>query len=305
MSLGYTLTTNTLNGTTSAGFTGAEERTISDSDQSQLGLTTEALKDAIKKIRNYRPSSAYLHSPAPTQYVGDMYRDYGWGQAALRLRPIEVKFDDPKDAVDKQLAIVEHLVNTSSASGTYHVNATTEYTDTISNSWSNTNTVKWDLSIKAELKILGSGGGVATTIGYQHDWMHNKTESFSYKLGVNAGVDVKLEPGQAVDVLIYGKVAQYCATVTYAVEPAGGLCAYCWGKDDWHDKHHDWNRDFGEVAGYITRFPQTVTETVRFGFASDGTIKLVDGTSGTKLAERSLNDGTAFDEPFVVDLTTN
>ncbi|MCH7233102.1 hypothetical protein L0U85_19905 [Glycomyces sp. L485] len=303
MSIGYTLTVNTLDGRTGSESTGSEERIITDEDQSRLGLTQSALKKAIKEIRDgYEPESAYLHSPARSQYAGDMYDKYGWDQARLRIKPVNVVFDEPGDGQEKQIAVVEHLRNDSNKPGNkYHVDATTEYSDTIENSWTDTNTVKWDLSLDAELKILGTGGGVSTTIGYQHDWTHTKRQEYSYKFGVSVGVEVTLDPGQAVDVLIFGKVAQYTAHVTYLVDMVSGDCAYCWGSDDWHDGHHDWANDAWSVASHAATFPQQITETVKFGFASDGTVKVVDADSGGLMGQQSIDLVPAEKLPLRID----
>lgn len=302
MSMGYALTVNKLNGTTGSELEGAAQRTITDDDQAQLGLTEAALKEVITHLENYEPASAYLHSPARSQYAGDMYKKYGWNEAKLRVRPFKVVFDEPSNSKEEKIAVVEHFRNDSGTPAKYHSDATAEYTSTLENSWENTNTVKWDLTVDASLKIVGTGVGVSTTIGYQHDWTHTKTQSFSYKFGVSAGVEVKLDPGQAVDVLIYGTVAQYTAHVIYVVELAdGGHCAYCWGKDDWHNDHHDWARDAASVADRIASFPQFVTEVVKFGFASDGTVKVVDAPSGAVLGEQSIDAVPAEDLPLRID----
>jgi hypothetical protein len=302
MSMGYALTVNKLNGTTGSELEGAAQRTITDDDQAQLGLTETALKKVIKDLEDYEPESAYLHSPAPSQYAGDMYDKYHWNEAKLRVRPVKVVFDEPSDSKEEKIAVVEHFRNDSGTPAKYHSEATAEYTSTLENSWANTNTVKWDLTVDASLKIVGTGVGVSTTIGYQHDWTHTKTQSFSYKFGVSAGVEVKLDPGQAVDVLIYGTVAQYTAHVTYLVDLAeGGDCAYCWGEDDWHNGHHDWARDAASVAGHLASFPQEVTEVVKFGFASDGTVKVVDAPSGAVLGEQSFNVVPAENLPLRID----
>lgn len=121
----------------------------------------------------------------------------------------------------------------------------------------------------------------------------------------SAGVEVTLDPGQAVDVLIFGTVAQYKAHVTYLVDIAdGGDCAYCWGKDDWHNGHHDWARDAASVASSVASFPQEVTEIVKFGFASDGTIKVVDAQSGSLVGEQSFNVVPAENLPLRIDART-
>lgn len=307
MSMGYTLTVNTLNGATSSEVTGMEERPITDEDQSQLGLTQDALKKVIKERRQHEPAYAYLHAPAWSQCAPDMYAKYGWDLPKLRVSPIKVVFDKPGDAREEKIAVVEHFRNdTGSTPAIYHSDATTEYTNTIENSWTNTNTVRWNLSLNASLKILGTGVGASTTIGYQHDWTHTKKQSYSYKFGVNAGVQVSLDPGQAVDVLIFGKVAQYTAQVSYLVDiPWGGDLAYCWGNDDWYDDHHDWRLDASDVTSRIDSFPQTITETVKFGFASEGTVKVVDAQSGGLLGQQSLSSLPADDMPLRIDARQN
>jgi hypothetical protein len=40
-----------------------------------------------------------------------MYDKYGWDQARLRIKPVNVVFDEPGDGQEKQIAVVEHLRN--------------------------------------------------------------------------------------------------------------------------------------------------------------------------------------------------
>jgi hypothetical protein len=306
MAISYHLTGNTTDGTTNSSYAGSLERTITDEDQKKLGLTEDVLIKALKEIRDYSPGSAYLHAPAPAQYlkgIGDMYKAYGWPQATVSLKPISAKIH----ASDNQLqqVAVEHLKNDSSVPGTFHAQGTANLSNSISNSWSNTNTVSFSETIEVKLTILGTGVQSNTTIGYNHAWGETKTETFEYGFGVSTGVDVRLDPGQAVDVLIYANVGQYTAEITYDVDIAGGDCAYSWPEDDWHGGHHNWSIDAKYVAYKAASLPQTIVETVKFGFASDGTCKLTDPKNGNVLAESDISSTPGGNKPLLFDLRSN
>jgi hypothetical protein len=264
---------------------GQQKHVITDSERNGFGWPWGSITDACAKEMGRRPNGAWIKSPTDH----DLYNRYGWQQTTtiLKATKAEILGISSKPATVKTAT----FRNDSSVGGKFHVKITEEVSHTVSNTWSSTNSFSLEQSISYEVGFLGTGAGGETSMSYTHTWGQSKTESQTITLGSETGVEVWLDPGQAVKATLVATRGTMEVKVTYAATVEGRVAM---NYNPRHNGHHFWNAGINTIlqAGGLNR-SKTFTETLEIGYYSNAEIVLEDARSGEVLVSFPLDGGPA------------
>ncbi|MFD9636841.1 ETX/MTX2 family pore-forming toxin [Streptomyces violascens] len=309
--LGYDVTVGKDKKSSSISGWGSVQHTITENEENSFKISDHAaVASAIKKWQGYGDGN----SLAMSDRAATTSADYGYGEAFVSYHDPSIEamyfanvIDDwyKKNGVlpvttvlkvkDVQILDVDtkpdiiytaHMRNDSSYTGTFHASLSKQVSDSISNSWSNANTVSGEVgvSIKAKAEFLGTGveNTYSAKIGYSHTWNHTETQTTTTTLGIAGGIDVTLKPGEAVDANLIASTGPLHARVIYEASLTGSvLMAY-----------HNWalgRNDFYDVNGVLDYMglPKTlqIVEDLTCVTYCDASYSLTDPKSKVKYVE--------------------
>lgn len=258
--------------TSNASASGYECHVISDKEVSTFGITDGPLKNAVGKYFGKNPNDAYLHSDTPW---GDLYKTYNWPQVQTML----VVDSATITGITSEPVIVaqQTFKNTSQIKGTFNVGISQSVTNTVTSSWTNSDTLTVGQKFSYKVTFLGAGGGGETSLTYSHTWSETKTESQAITVGTSSGVSVPLDPGQAVNAVLTASRGVMKVRLTYRAYLIGNTAI---NYNPTYKDHHFWCLGIGSVmaAAGISN-SKTVTEDLEIGFYTNSQIELRDAAS--------------------------
>ena len=254
---------------------GTDQHVITDTEVNSFGVQDRPLKDAIGKYFGKAPNDAYLHSPTPWN---DLYKTYKWPQVETVLVPESATIT----GIGAQPTIVatQKFTNSSKVKGTFNVGISQQVTNTVSNTWSQTDTITVGQKITYKVGFLGSGGGGETSLSYAHSWGESKTESLAITVGTTSGVSVTLDPGESVTAQLSASRGTMNVRIVYKAYLIGATAI---NYNPTYRDHHFWGLDIGSVmaAGGIQNV-QRFSEDMQIGFYANSQIELLDSQGKLK-----------------------
>ncbi|TLQ47652.1 follicular epithelium yolk protein subunit [Streptomyces marianii] len=264
---------------------GEQKHVITDSERDGFGWPWGSITDACAKHMGRRPNGAWIRNPTDH----DLYNTYGWQQTTTVLKAVKAEIL----GINSKPTTVKTATfrNNSSVGGTFNVSIWEEVSNTVSNTWSSTNSFSLEQSISYEIGFLGTGGGGETSMSYTHSWGQSKTESQTVTLGSETGVEVYLEPGQAVKSTLVATRGTMEVKVTYSATVEGRTAM---NYNPRHNGHHFWSTGTNTIlqAGGLNR-SKSFTENLEIGYYSNAEILLEDAKTGELLASLPLDGGPA------------
>ncbi|MGW0394397.1 hypothetical protein ACWDYJ_26620 [Streptomyces sp. NPDC003042] len=277
---------------------GKQKHVITKEERDGFGWPWGSITDACEKYFGRRPTGAWIHNPTDH----DLYNTYKWQQTTTVLQASKAEILGISS--NPEIVKTDTLRNNSeTVGGEFHANITQQVANSVSNTWSSTNSIKTEQKISYEIGFLGSGGGGETSISYTHEWGESKTETQTVTLGSESGVKVWLEPGQAVVAKLVATRGTMNVRVTYAATVEGQTAVHFHPQ---HNGHYFWGPYINPIlsAGNLNR-SKTFTEELKIGFYTTAEIVLEDAETGDVLVSFPVDGGpaTAAGEPISFDLS--
>lgn len=269
MSVEITIKAGLTADTSNVNASGSVQHVIADGEVNSFGIQDGALKNAIAKYFGKAPNDAYLHSDTPW---GDLYRTYNWPQ----VQTVLVVESASITGITSEPTIVatQKFINDSKIPGVYNTSISQEVTNSVSNTWSNTDTIKVTQTFKYNVEFLGTGGGGETSLGYEHTWGQSKTETKEVKVGSTSGVSVTLQPGQSVTAQLTASRGVMKVRIVYKAYLIGVTAI---NYNPTYKDHHFWALDIGGVMGAAgISNVQRITEDLEIGFYANSNVQLLD-----------------------------
>ncbi|KFX05878.1 hypothetical protein KP22_08425 [Pectobacterium betavasculorum] len=238
---------------------------ITDVERRTFNLEDTQLKRACGLLVGKEPTDAFLRSPTPWN---DLFVTYNWAQTQRNTSVRTARFVG-HNAVP-ELVSEKELVNNSSIGATFNANLSTTVSNTVSSSWSSSHSISVGQEI--EYKILGIGG--STSFDYTHEWGVGGEQSQTIELSTGAGVEVYLEPGQAVSAQMVASRGNAQVAIEYLSYLTGGAAMNYYPRYDGH--HFRWRAisrimDVGGISNQvITR------ENLNISVYSSARLELID-----------------------------
>lgn len=251
--------------------TGEEWHVITPKEASTFKITDAALKSAVATYFGKKPNDAYLHSPTPWN---DLYKTYNWEQVTVYLRTIEATITglSTKPAIIK----TQTFKNKSSKPATFDCSISSDVSDTVEATWSNTVGLSFTQSISYGTKFLGGD----TSMTFSLEMQQGGSKSQMVTVGQMAGVMVDLDPGEAAKATLTADHGSLGVRVVYEAYLSGVTAVNYNPK---YKDHHFWALGINGVRQAV-KLPGTfrIVDDIRVGFYSNGEIVLED-LEGTRI----------------------
>ena len=234
-------------------------------ERSTFGLTDDLIRAAFKAL-GVNVSNVYVREPTP----GNLYDNArAWPpgesppQTQVHLVAASAKIVD--FSVKPEIVAHKLFENDSKVQGTFSGGISTTVQNTVTNTWSQANSVTVSAEIGFNVGVVNGKVGFSFT----HDWSWGGSESQTVGLGSSDNISVVLGPGQKVDAQL-----ESCSR-----RPDGGgrLPGNRRPRRLGHRRKPD---------ALLVRFTcgrrqnlQRITQTVTVGYYSNDSIRLVDPTT--------------------------
>ncbi len=255
----------------SAAALGEDDHLITATEKTSFSLSDDALKRGFNALLGQTPDDVFFSDPTPWN---NLFATYGWTPVTTALvagTPTSVSVTPGSEAS----FTLTTFTNSGPVPATFHAAATVQVETTLSDTWSNSDTIDVTQTVSYGMKVLGLGG--ETSFSYSHTWGQSQTQSTATTLGVEAGVEVTLQPGQSAYVVITATPGTLTMTVPYTATLYGG------GAANYSDKcqgHHFWWGEINSMLGKLS-LPTSVaiSQTVTFSFYAKVSVTVHDADS--------------------------
>lgn len=228
-----------------------------------------------------RPSDVFLKSPTPWN---DLYKRYGWSQVRRTLYPRRAKILGIR--TEPTAVKSDDFINNSSVRAKYNTGISQQVQDTASSSWSKGGELSVGQEISYGIDVLFGSIGGSTSLSYTSSWGEETSKTRTVVIGSNSGVEVELDPGQAVKATLFATRGTMEVQIDYTASLYGDLtCNY----PDTYRGHHFWRYDLNAVqnAGGLRKTVDS-TEVLKIGFYSDAMVVVTDIKSRSTLSTYSV-----------------
>ena len=194
-----------------------------DAELATFGLTDDFVRAAFK-AEGSTATDVYRHEPSPG---GLFVNDRMWGQYFGHGVPVSTHLIAASGKVvglSSKPEIVAHkrFHNGSSLPVTESGGISVAVTESVTSSWSESNTITAGIEIGYKL------GPVEGKVKFEfsHNWTWGGSETKSTTLGSNDNVSVLLGPGQGIDAQLTANLGQITVEITYVASLAGDVIVY-------------------------------------------------------------------------------
>ena len=234
-------------------------------ERSTFGLTDDLIRAAFKAL-GVNVSNVYVREPTP----GNLYDNArAWPpgesppQTQVHLVAASAKIVD--FSVKPEIVAHKLFENDSKVQGTFSGGISTTVQNTVTNTWSQANSVTVSAEIGFNVGVVNGKVGFSFT----HDWSWGGSESQTVGLGSSDNISVVLGPGQKVDAQLESSRGDLTVEVDYLATVGGDVLG------TGGSQTHSWFAS--RVAG--DKNLQRITQTVTVGYYSNDSIRLVDPTT--------------------------
>ena len=246
---------------------GSVQHVITDEERVTFSLGDNELKQAVESNFGRRPNDAYLHSPTPWD---DLYKRYSWPQVQTVLVPQSAEI--LKITSEPTIVKTQKFQNNSSEKATFNVSITESLSQTASTNWSTSGSITVGQKFTYKIGFLGTGAGGETSLSYQRSWGKGGSNSKTITVGSSAGVQVELDPGEAVAAQLSASRGTMKVQIRYRAYLIGDTAV---NYNPRHRGHHFWALDIGDVMSSASKSNSSESiENIEIGYYSNGKIEL-------------------------------
>jgi len=254
---------------------GRVQHIITEKESKTFGIGDSALKAAIAKYFGKAPNDAYLHSPTPGN---DLYKAYNWPQIQTVL---VVKSATITGITSEPVVIAKtNLNNKSTKKGTFDAKISDKVSNSVENSWSQSDSIDVGQKFKYEVEFLGSGGGGETSFSYSQEWGIENKEKKEITVGSSQGVTIELDPGQSVEAQLTASRGVMKVRIVYQASLIGSTAI---NYNPPFNGHHFYSLDIVAIM-QTSGLPCTkeITEDIEVGYFANAKVELMDSEGALK-----------------------
>ncbi|WP_042859453.1 ETX/MTX2 family pore-forming toxin [Dickeya sp. NCPPB 3274] len=273
MSIKVDITASSDNHQTIATATGNDIAVISNEERGTFQLNDQQLKRAVEVYFGRKPNDAYLSSPTPW---GDLYKTYNWQQVMRTLQPVSTRVISQNST--PVIVMEQDFVNNSSVPAVYNVKISQSVQNTVKSSWNTGGKLTVGQKVKYGISFLGTGGGGESSISYEQSWGIGGEQSTTITLGTESGLQVTLQPGQAVTAELVASRGSMKVQVDYQAS-LSGISAVNYNPT--YKDHHFWGLPITQIMRSSNISNSIVSsEIIDIGFYADSKVILRDKNTG-------------------------
>lgn len=247
---------------------------INDKYTKLLGLDDNTIKNAINANRGHYPNGAWLRDPTSGAVKGDhAYSAYGWEQVSALLRPAAAVAHPMQPGTPR---ITTQYFDNRSSDTTVKFQGTNKVSDvnTVSSSWSNSETVGLSQSVGYGIEFLGTGAKGSTKMDFSTTLGQGGSETSSVSYESSIGAEINVPPHRMYKLTFSIAKATMDVDVTYDLS-LDGTCFYEFR--DWYEGHRDWGMWVGSLLDSAGKQrPFRFTETISLDYCTNLTATVED-----------------------------
>jgi len=234
------------------------------------------------------PDEMWLSAPANSRW-GDLYKEHPNNEPVTSTLTITSATVKEVTSSKPSIIATKSFKNQSSVPVTYNTSITQEVMNTAETNWSNTKTYEVGQTISYDVSFLGSGSSGETSFTFTQEFAKGGSSTESVMLGDSTGVEVVLQPEQAVKVLLSTSTGSMNIELVYQLTIAGTPFGtfdspYTWPNNPQYGSHYIWGQyvssmlEYGSVPQFVT-----IKETLSLGFFTNTSVVVIDESTGKEL----------------------
>jgi len=249
---------------------------ITDSEAKSFKLGPEnVLRNDWEAYYGKAPNDAYLHTSSGNW--GNLYELYNWPQVETTLTVVsaEILGIESKPTI----LATKILENDSDFNATFTADISSDVQQTITSTWSQTNSFTQGQEINYGVQFDGIGVGGKTTMSYTEEAMEGGSKSKSTTVGSSSGVSVNLQPHQKVEAILSASQGTMTVKINYRVS-LSGCSAVNYGADGYRG-HHFYCAPVGNIMETIgVSNDISTSETIQLNYFANGSVQLKNLSTG-------------------------
>ncbi|XP_026754524.2 spherulin-2A [Galleria mellonella] len=255
---------------------------ITDNERYTFQLTDNNLKNAVQSYFGQRPDDAFLRSPTPW---GDLYQVYGWPQVARSLSPQRASILQVSSK--PSIILTQHFRNNSTQPATFKAQIQQQVQNTVTSTWEKGGelTVGQEIEYGFDIKVVSVGG--KTSFSYTSRWGESVSKSETVTVGSESGVEITLEPGQAIIAELLATRGTMEIQVDYEATLSGATAV---NYANTFKGHHFWALDINAVMTSGDLNPTAHSrEVIKLGYYSSSHVVIRDAENNNVLYSLPMN----------------
>ncbi|BBH54522.1 follicular epithelium yolk protein subunit [Fluviispira sanaruensis] len=247
---------------------GFEKYVITSAERNSFGFGTDSLlKEAIGKLMGKNPDYAYL-----TKNQTELYNKYNWSEVTviLNAKSTEILELSSKPSIIK----TQTFRNNSSVTAVCNASISSQITNTVTSTWSSSNSVSFNEKVKCKATFLGLGIEEETTFGYSYNWGQGGSNSQTETIGSTSGFSVTLNPGVSVQANLISSKGTMKIRIVYTATLIGETV---FDYSNTYNGHHYYASSINDVIERAGS-PRSVdiTEEIDIDYYSNSQIDIID-----------------------------
>lgn len=261
---------------------GQDVHIITSSEMLAFNLTNTNVMGFLTAYMNGRGPNDYAFSD-PTRN-GNTYSEYGFTQVQTNLTAVNASI--VSFTTQPVILATKNYDNNSTDAATFTGDISQQVTNTVENSWSETNTITTTQTINYGISFLGSGGG-STSLSYSYAFQEGGSQSQAITVGTDTGFQVTVNPGQSIDASLSSTQGTMTVRVYFEATLSGQLYYHY---DHRYDGHYFYAVDVNEVTNMIPVVTMTEDITVNFFAESQVLLQDPDTTETSVVSSAPVSD---------------
>ncbi|PWC19616.1 ETX/MTX2 family pore-forming toxin [Brenneria corticis] len=187
-----------------------------------------------------------------------------------------------------EIVMDQVFANNSSVSGVYNVKISQSVQNTVKSSWNTGGKLSVGQKVQYGISFLGTGGKGESSISYEQSWGIGGENSKTITLGTESGVQVTLQPGQAIIAELVASRGTMRVQVDYRASLSGQSAV---NYNPVYKDHHFWGLPITQIMRSSNINNAIVSsEIIEIGFYANSQIILRDKKTGESFRTFNLFD---------------
>lgn len=271
MGICITIIASAVKGHSSVSTSGSVQHIITDREVKAFNIGDRNLKNAIGKYFGKEPTHAYLHDPTPIWTNPSLYERFCWHEVKTTLFVQSATVTEL--ASKNEIVATKLLINDSNKRATFDASISTGIQNIVESKWSKTNAIEVKQAFSYKVEFEGCGKADESTLLYDHLWGQDTFESKDVKLGMSGEVNVDLDPGETVEVVLTSSRGAIKVKILYKAYLEGHTAICYHGKK--YKGHWYWALPiFGVMNASDLNIYKDFTEEIEISFYSNAQVEL-------------------------------
>lgn len=253
---------------------GGSAHPINSAEIDAFGLSDSNLKSKLQQLVGKTPNDVALGDPTAN---GNNYQKYNFEPVTTNYVAL---YGEVLSMTSTPMTLNNYTLSNKSGKIPAIFTATTSVVEsnTVSTEWSKTTSINASASISYGIAFFKGSASLTYTESMQSGGSNSSTVT----VGNSEGVQVTLQPGEEVDVIISAAQGSMVVRVYYQAYLSGQVYYHY---DNQYDGHYFWAMD---VSNFVNNQTVTMSEDITINYYSDADVTITDVDTGLDVIDPTL-----------------